>query len=631
MGIRTLADVEAIEAVPFADRVGFTSVFDMLQAVSAEQGDKIALRFLREGLPDEPSRDVTYREFGRKLRQAANLFRAHGVGPQDSVSLLLPISPETFIAMFGAQKAGMANPINFLLEKDHIVALLRSANCKVLVGPDPDLFPGLWAKVEAVRSEVPTLKSVFRLGGPAERPEIDALHFETELDKQPDELTFKRPIALDDVASLFHTGGTTSAPKLARHTHRGLLMQAYTNAQVLLPGADQTYFNGLPPFHVGGATCAGLMPLSQGATIVMPTAAGYRSPVVVKNLWALVQRFRPTGLGMVPTSWGAALNIPTDGYDLSSLGCCQSGGSAIAPEVARAVREKLGVPMVEGWGMTELHGFATMNPVDGECRLGSVGLRTPYTEVVVARLGDGRIASLCAPGEIGSVLVRGDQVFGGYADPAHNRGAWVEPMVGEKVPAWSRGGQWLDTGDLGRFDAEGYLWLTGRAKDVIIRSGHNLDPVVIEEVLHAHPAVESAAAVGRPDSYAGELPVGFVQLRVGAEATPEEIQDFCRARIPERAAVPVEIIVLPQMPLTAVGKIFKPQLRHLAAQITLQRLTKALLGEDVPVDVDVGPHPMHGSFASIRLRGDVGEEGLANLRQGLSSLQLRHEVVVDRT
>ncbi|GGC91524.1 acyl-CoA synthetase [Chelatococcus reniformis] len=629
MAIRNLADVEALESVPFEERVTATSVFELLQGVCTRHPDRLAMRFLREGLPDEPSRDVTYAAFGRQLVQAANLFRALGVGPHDAVSMLLPVAPETFVALFGAQYAGVANPINFLLEKEHIVGLLRSAGAKVLLGPDPELFPGVWAKVEAVRAELPGLAAVIRVGGPVERPEIDALHFETELARQPGTLAFRRDIKRDDVASLFHTGGTTSAPKLARHTHGGLLVQSWTNAEVMLTGPEQTWFNGLPPFHVGGATLSALVPFGQGATVVILTAAGYRSPVVVKNLWALVHRFKPTVLGMVPTSWGAALNVPTDGFDLSSIKICQSGGSAIAPEVAKAVTEAVGAPLMEGWGMTEVHGMGLMNPGLGECRLGSIGLRVPYLELVVADVADGVVQRVLPPGEIGHVLVRGRQLFGGYADEAHNRGAWVEPMADEARPAWSPGGPWLDTGDLGRLDADGYVWLTGRAKDIIIRGGHNIDPQVIEEVLHAHPDVESAAAVGRPDGYAGELPVGFVQLKADAAVSPAEIQDFARQRIAERAAVPVEIIILRLMPLTAVGKIFKPQLRHLAAQMTLERLARALVGDGVPVQVEVGAHPQHGSFASIRLTGPVGARQLEDLRASLAKLQLRHEVLVD--
>ncbi len=631
MPIATLADIEAIERIPFGERQPASSVYELVCAVADRHPDKLAFRSLTTGDPSEPTVDVTYGELKLRVTQAANLFRSLGVLPEDSVSMLMPVAFQTFYAMLGAQVAGMANPINFLLEVDHIVGLLREARCKVLIGPDPELMPGVWAKVEAVRDKVPTLTALLRAGGPRQRPDIGALHLESELERQDGKaLGFVRAAAPGDVAALFHTGGTTSAPKLARHTQRGLLLQAWSNTEVLHTGPDAVYFNGLPPFHVGGATCAGLAPLSRGATIVMLTAAGYRNPRIIQNLWALVERFRPTVLGMVPTSWGAALNVPTAGRDLSSIRLCNCGGSAMPVEVAKAVQETLHAPMIEGWGMTELHGYGSMNPADGEARLGSVGLRTPYTELVVARVKDGRVAALCAPGEVGKVLVRGHQVFGGYVNPAHNRDVWIAPMEGETVPEWSPGGPWLDTGDLGRLDTDHYLWLTGRAKDVIIRGGHNIDPLTIEEVLHQHPAVEAAAAVGRPDAYAGELPVAFVQLKQGARAEPDELLGFVRERIPERAAAPAEITVLDAMPLTGVGKIFKPALRQLAAQRTLERILGTLLEPGTAAAVEVGPHPEHGTLARITLTGPVTEAALGRVRDALKPFQLRHEVVASQ-
>jgi fatty-acyl-CoA synthase len=245
----------------------------------------------------------------------------------------------------------------------------------------------------------------------------------------------------------------------------------------------------------------------------------------------------------------------------------------------------------------------------------------------VARVADGRIAALCPPGEIGHVLVRGPQVFAGYVSPAHNKGVWIAPLAGETVPGWSAGGPWLDTGDLGRQDKEGYVWLTGRAKDVIIRGGHNIDPLVIEEVLHQHPAVEAAAAVGRPDSYAGEIPVAFVQLKPGVRAEPEELQGFARERIPERAAAPNEVIILAEMPLTRVGKIFKPELRYIAARRTFERVVKSLVAKEVGISVEVGPHPEHGTLARIVLDG-AGEADAARIRDALKGFQLRHEVTL---
>ncbi len=627
MAIATIDDVAALERVPFAERQPARSVYDMLCAVADRFPDKPAFRSLDKGLPDEPTRDMSYAQLARQITQAANLFRSLGVGPTESVSLLMPVAAETFVAMFGAQVAGMANPINLMLEPEHIVALLNEARCRVLVAPDPDLALGLWPKIEAIRAAT-DLAAIIRVGGPARRPGIDALHFASELERQPETLSFARKTAPEDVASLFHTGGTTGAPKLARHTQRGLLHAAWTNSETLLPGPDNVFFNGLPPFHVGGAICAGLAPLSRGNTIVLLTPAGYRNPLVIQHLWAFVARFRPTVLGMVPTSWGAALNVPTDGHDLSSVKLCNVGGSAMPVEIAKAVQAKLKAPVIEGWGMTEVHGYGSMNPAGSEARIGSIGFRAPYTELVVARVADGRVAAPCPPGEIGHVLVRGPQVFGGYVSPAHNKGAWIEPMPNEPVPAWSPGGRWLDTGDLGRQDKEGYVWLTGRAKEVIIRGGHNIDPLVIEEVLHQHPAVQAAAAVGRPDSYAGEVPVAFIQLKSGARAEPDELQAFARERIPERAAAPNEVIILEEMPLTRVGKIFKPELRHIAARRTFERVVAPLVAKTVNLSVEVGPHPEHGTFARIVLDGPVTQTDAERIRDALKGFQLRHEVTV---
>jgi fatty-acyl-CoA synthase len=629
MAIARLGDIEAIEQTPFHDREPAQSVYALLARTADRHADKIAIRHLPTGAPDDPVRDVSYREFKRRLIQAANLFRGLGVQATDAVSMLLPILPETFFAMFGAQVAGVANPINFLLETDHIVALLREANCRVLLGPDPELFPGVWPKIEAVRSMMPSLAAVVRVGGAPRRSDIQALHFESELDQQPDSLTFHRDIGPGEVASLFHTGGTTSAPKLARHTHRGLIMHSWACAHVMLPGPGQIFFDGLPPFHVGGSTVLGLMPLAGGATMVMLSPAGYRNPLVVNNIWAHVERFRPTVLGMVPTSWGAALNVPGDGRDVSSIRLCQVGGSAMPVEVAKAVQAKLRAPVVEGWGMTETHGYASMNPVGGECRVGSVGFRTPYTEIVVAEIADGRIGRLCAADEIGCVLVRGNQVFGGYVNPTHNANAWIEPIAGDMPPPWSPGGRWLDTGDLGRFDAEGYLWLTGRAKDLIIRGGHNIDPLPIEEVVHRHPAVELAAAIGRPDSYAGEIPVLFVQLKPGMTADAEAIKAFAREHITERAAAPAEVIILDQMPLTGVGKIFKPELRYHAARLVFERLIGSLVGDPTRVSVAVGPHRQHGTVATISIGGTISEATLNSIRDALRGFQMRYEIVTE--
>ena len=626
MPLATLADVVAVEAAPVAERFADGSTIAMLARVAREYGDRIALRSIVSGLPDEPTLDLSYAAFFRRIVQAANLFHALGAAPSFAVSSLLPIVADAFVAMFAAHAAAVANPINFLLEREQIAALLRAARCRVLLAPDPDVFPGVWEKIETIAADVPTLRAILRVGGPAVRADSAALHFETELERRPAQFTFTREIAPGDVAALFHTGGTTSAPKLARHTHRGLLLQAWTNAQVWRPGPDEVVFNGLPPFHVGGAICSGISPLSQGATVVLLTPAGNRNPNVVKHFWRHIERFRPTVVPMVPTSWSAVMNVPVDGCDLSSVRLCHAGGAAMPLELARDVAARLAAPVVEGWGMTELHGFGSMGPAAGTPRIGSVGLRVPYLEIVTAAVADGRIERIAPAGEIGSVLVRGHALFAGYTDAVHDAAGWIEPMNGDLVPAWSPGGPWFDTGDLGRFDDDGCLWLTGRAKDVIIRGGHNIDPLVIEQALSAHPAVALAAAVGRPDAHAGELPVGFVQLRPDATAAPEELLAFARERIPERAAVPVEVLVLEALPLTGVGKVFKPALRDIAARLVFDNLIRSLAGAGSAFEVDVAAHPVHGRLMSVRFANDVDDTTFASIRRELDRHSIRYEI-----
>ena len=606
MAVRTLADVVRLEATPLSTRGLPASTFAMLRASAERFGDKIAIRHLTQGLPEEPTRDLSYRELFRRVTQAANLFRALGVEPGSSVSMLAPLLPESFIAMIGAQTAGLANPINFLLEPHQIASLLREARCRVLLAPEPDLAPGLWEKAEAALAEL------------REKPILLGVKaFAAELERQPREaLTFAREIGPADVASLFHTGGTTALPKLARHTHGGLMLQCFVNAAMQDLRADDVWLTGVPIFHVGGANCAGLTALSQGATNVLLTPAGLRNPNVIRHFWALAERFRATVIGMVPTSWGAALNTPSEGFDLSRLRFCVSGASPLPAEVARQVETRLGRQVCEGWGMTETHGYATMTPALGAAKVGAIGLRVPYTELIVAVVKAGRVERLAATGEIGRVLVRGPMVFAGYANDAHN--AWI---------AGEDGGPWFDTGDLGRFDEDGYVWLTGRAKDVIIRGGHNIDPLGIEEALHQHPAVEMAAAIGRPDAYAGEIPIAFVQLKPGASASPQDLQAFARERVAERAAAPAEVRALAQMPLTAVGKIFKPALREIAARDALEAAIAGLTGTE-GVRVEVAAHSQHGALATVRASAPLAPATEAALRALLGRFQIKTELVI---
>ncbi|MGE0153899.1 MAG: acyl-CoA synthetase [Reyranellaceae bacterium] len=621
MPFASLAEVEEFEKTPYRQRIAASNVYDLLTRTAARHPDKPAIHYLPKGTADDPATTYTYRQFIARITQSANLFRALGAGPDDVVSLVMPILPETFFCLWGAETAAIANPINHYLEAAQIVGIMAEAKAKILVTCDPSIVPDIWPKLADIRAKVPTLRHIVVVGG---RPAPDALRYEDEIGKHDASAPpAPRHTAFEDVAALFHTGGTTGTPKLAQHTQGGLVMGALTNGYGLLAGPDDLYFNGLPLFHVGGAICAGLNPMANGCTTVLLSPLGMRNPLVIGGFWKLVERFRPSMVGSVPTVWGALMNVPFDGADISSIRLANCGGSPMPVELAKAVQKRLGVKVVEGFGMTETHGFASMNPGLGEPRIGSIGHRLPYVQLIVAELDGNRIKRRCGPDEQGVVLMRGPQIFKGYVSPAHDRDAWVAAEAGDPDQ-----GRWLNSGDLGRIDADDFIWLTGRAKDLIIRGGHNIDPLVIEETLHQHEAVESAAAVGRPDRHAGELPMAYVQLKPGHKVTGEELQAFARTRVPERASAPVEVVLLELMPTTGVGKIFKPTLRHDAAQRTFARILEPLRAEGIEAEVGVGPHKEFGTLATVKLL-KAADRAAAKAKIGdlLGGFSIRHEVV----
>ena len=615
-GWRTLADIMEVERTPVDMRLPATDSYAAIAHGAALDPDKAALLWLPGGRAEDVPQVVSYRTLLERVTQSANMLHALGIGPHDVISLLLPILPQTQYALWGAEAAGIANPVNPFLETSQIVEILRAARTKVLIGCAPTLFPDSWPKIEAVRRELRELTAVLCIGGAGEV--ADALDFDAAISDQPsDRLVSGRIIAPDDVAAYFHTGGTTGMPKLAKHTHRGQVLQAWALATALDPDPDNTVIHGLPMFHVSGTTVTSLPAFLHGMTLVLLGPLGYRSPEVVRDLLPNMARLRVTALIGVPTVVNLLLTGSPEGLDLFRFRWGLIGGAPLSDELVRAAGRDLGLRIVEGWGMTETHGFATITPLEGEQRIGSAGLRAPYLEMRVAvREPDGTVSRDCAVDEIGSILIRGPQVFAGYVQAAYDRQAFA-------------GDGWFDTGDLGRIDANGYVWLTGRSKDLIIRGGHNIDPAVIEEVLYQHPAVDLAAAVGRPDARVGEMPVAYVQLKPGRTVALAELQDFVRARIGERAAIPAEILIIEPMPMTAVGKIYKPALREDATRRTIEQVLRPVASDSVQVAVAVEPHRVHGTLASVRVSApDHARAAAAEraCRELLAGFAIRHEI-----
>jgi fatty-acyl-CoA synthase len=347
--------------------------------------------------------------------------------------------------------------------------------------------------------------------------------------------------------------------------------------------------------------------------VVLLGADGYRSPGTIPGFWRNVERFRASFFSGVPTIYSMLLGVPIDA-DVSSLRYALCGAAPMPPELIRRFEQATGVKILEGYGLTEGTCVSAINPRDGERPPGSIGLRLPYQQMKAVVVDDGgRYERDCATDEIGRLVIKGPNVFPGYKDEKANRGIWIADG-------------WLDTGDLARQDAAGRFWLTGRQKDLIIRGGHNLDPAVIEEAMLKHPSVRMAAAVGKPDAHAGELPLAYVMLEPGASATAGELLAHARATVPERAAVPSEIVILETMPVTAVGKVFKPQLRYDAARRALQAALDGVARGLIDCRVSVGPDERHGTFAKVTLRALApgAREAEGQVRAALAAFSLRY-------
>jgi len=238
--------------------------------------------------------------------------------------------------------------------------------------------------------------------------------------------------------------------------------------------------------------------------------------------------------------------------DISSVKTSFSGSAPLPLELFRRFEEASGVTIVEGYGLTEATCLVSCNPVEGEKKVGSVGLKFPYTDIKIIKPEKGKMVE-CKTDEVGEICISNPGVFAGntYTEADKNADLYYKE-------------KYLRTGDLGRKDSDEYLWITGRAKDLIIRGGHNIDPAIVEEALLGHQAVAFAGAIGQPDQRAGELPCVYVELVDGASVSPDELGQFCVDTVKEKAALPKHVEILDELPKTAVGKVFKPDLRKRA-------------------------------------------------------------------
>jgi long-chain acyl-CoA synthetase len=460
-------------------------------------------------------RELDNASFAAEVRRVSGALVGMGIGRGDVVAVVLPNSVDLVTIMFAAWRLGAAlTPVNPALTRPEVQYQLTDSGARLVVADDSSL-----SKVEGGVARVCVVDELVRRDGAT-----DVMAPRTE----PDEL-----------ALMIYTGGTTGRPKGVMLDHANLVA---TTAMIVdwfeMTAADRCLLV-LPLFHVNGIMVSVVSPLvAGGSTVIAPRF----DP---KTFWDLVERVRPTFFSAVPTIYAMLSGLPAEVRpDTASLRCVVCGAAPMPAAAIHEFEDRYGVPILEGYGQSEGTVVTTANPLSGLHKPGTVGLPLPGQEVRVVGEDDEPLPS----GQVGEVTVRGPNVMRGYLGKP------------EETAETLRGG-WLHTGDLGRFDEDGYLVLVDRLKDMIIRGGENIYPKEIEDALYAHPSVFDAAVVGRPDPLFGEEPVAFVVLRPGSAAEPDELIEHCK-NVLAKFKVPRAVFIEADLPRTPIGKIAKPVLRE---------------------------------------------------------------------
>ncbi|MCM4084312.1 acyl-CoA synthetase [Paractinoplanes hotanensis] len=573
--MNSLLDPTAIEQVPLAGLDLPSSTYTLLERAAEQYGHQTAHVLLDQARDAET---VTYEVLLRRVNQSANALHRLGVSRHDAVALLSPNNGEMIVGLLAAEAVGIAQPLNPSLAPEALASMLNLSGARVLIAAGPEIHPQLWGLAVRLGEQL-GLDAVLALrpdgphGAPAELGGGGRVaYLEDVAAAEPaDHLVPPRP-GPGDVAAYFHTGGTTGTPKLAAHSHENEVFTAWSLAATA-GDTEIVLFGGLPLFHVNAVMLSILAPAFAGGRVVWSGPLGWRDPQLYPVFWKLVERFGITMISAVPTVYAQLAQVPVDA-DLSSLSFAVCGAAILPPAVRDAFEKHTSVPICEGYGLTEAT-CASARIVPGHFRPGSVGLRMPYQHIRAVDPADG---TPLPPGRIGVITISGPSVFPGYVTLEPD-GTRTLDTRGKVIDGW------LDTGDLGSVDADGYVYLTGRLKDLIIRGGHNIDPAVVEDAVLSHPDVTGASAVGRPDPHAGEVPVAYVTVRPGSDVTGTDLVTWASEQVAEPAAAPKAVHIMDALPVTAIGKDYKPALR---ADAIRRVVAEELPGTEVAVTVEDG-------------------------------------------
>jgi len=454
-----------------------------------------------------------------------------GVQPGDRIVVTMLNCPEVGITYNAAWRAGASVvPVLFLLTAEELAHILRDSEA-VAVVTTPELLP----KVQQAVAQAPSVRHVLCVGG---APAEGVVDFARLMDAEP--MRTPHDAAERDVAVILYTSGTTGSPKGVLLSHGNLVAMAHNAHAATDLGDGNVGLGALPLSHSYGITT------TLSSTFNRGTAAMLRWFDAGETL-RLIEEFNVTVTALVPTMLVYLLDHPDAATrDTSSLRWVVSGGAALPVEVQRDFEQRFGCTVLQGYGLSESSAQCAVNPKDAP-RIGSVGRPVPGVSV---RIVDDEGAEV-PRGELGEIVISGPNVMLGYRN------------MPEQTAQVLRDG-WLHSGDVGRVDEDGYLYVVERKKDLIIRGGFNVLPRDVEEVLHQHPAVAQAAVIGVPDRRMGEQVRAYVELKSGAAATPDELMAYCRQHL-AAYKTPSAIELLPSLPLNAIGKVLKRELRAMVA------------------------------------------------------------------
>jgi long-chain acyl-CoA synthetase len=524
----------------------------LLEASVATHGDRPLVDFL--------GRSYSYRTLHAEARAFAGWLQSRGIAKGDRVGLFLPNVPIYVSAYYGAMIAG-ATVVNFspLYTVAELSAQVADSGARMLITIDSAaLLPTALAVLEgtaldtlvvgSLATMLPWYKGLaLRLVGRKALTPIparaDVVHWAAV--RQGSALA---PVAIDplrDLALLQYTGGTTGTPKGAMLTHQNLSANArQVNAIDPDAGRRDVIMGALPLFHVFANTCVLNRTVANGGCIAM--VPRFDAGQVLKTL----KRSRATAFPGVPTMFQALLDHPDfSAAAFADVRVCIAGGAPLAAPLKARFEAASGTRLVEGYGLTECSGVASVNPYEGEDRPGTIGQPLPGTGI---RLLDKEDPLRDAPpGEPGELAIQGPQVMQGY---------WQRPEAAAAAFAERPDGRWLRTGDVARIDAQGYVQIVDRIKDMIAVGGFKVFPSQVEDVLLEHPAVKEALVIGMADDYLGEVPRAYVTLNQGAGEDGAVLKDWLNSRMGKHERVDA-VVVRESLPKTMIGKLDRKALR----------------------------------------------------------------------